>query len=83
MSAEQKGQKDGEVTSEGDSLRGLLYKAGLIALAPALLAFVWLGLIREPLIQSGTATTWPKPPLKAAPIWWVSTLKTLNCALTY
>ncbi|MDB3923812.1 hypothetical protein N9359_06900, partial [Luminiphilus sp.] len=55
MSAEQKGQKDGEVTSEGDSLRGLLYKAGLIALAPALLAFVWLGLIREPLIQSGTA----------------------------
>lgn len=56
MSAEQKGQKDGEVTSEGDSLRGLLYKAGLIALAPALLAFVWLGLIREPLIQSGTAT---------------------------
>ena len=56
MSAEQKGQKDGEVTSEGDSLKGLLYRAGLIALAPALLAFVWLGLIREPLIQSGTAT---------------------------
>ena len=57
MSAEQKGQKDGEVVSEGDSLRRLLYRAGLIALAPALLAFFWLGLIREPLIQSGTATS--------------------------
>lgn len=57
MSAEQKGQKDGEVVSEGDSLRRLLYRAGLIALAPALLAFFWLGLVREPLIQSGTATS--------------------------
>ena len=56
MSAEQKGHKDGEVSSEGDSLRRLFYRTGLIALAPALLAFFWLGLIREPLIQSGTAT---------------------------
>ena len=56
MSSEQKSQKDGEVSSEGDSLKRLLLTAALVALAPALLAFFWLGLIREPLIQSGTAT---------------------------
>ncbi|WP_435213257.1 phosphomannomutase/phosphoglucomutase [Luminiphilus sp. nBUS_16] len=55
MSSELKSQKDGEVTSEGDDLTRLLYQAGLVALVPAMLAFFWLGLIREPLIQSGTA----------------------------
>ena len=56
MSSELKSQKDGEVSSEGDDLKALLYKAGLVALVPAVFAFLWLGLIREPLLQSGTAT---------------------------
>ncbi|MCH1493347.1 MAG: phosphomannomutase/phosphoglucomutase [Luminiphilus sp.] len=55
MSAEQKNQKDGEVTSEGNALRGLIVRAGVVALVPALLAFTWLGLIREPISQATNA----------------------------
>ncbi len=54
MSAEQKSQKEGEITSQGNLLRSLLMQAAAVALVPAVLAFVWLGLIREPLAQANS-----------------------------
>ncbi|MEK9542068.1 MAG: hypothetical protein VW016_01260, partial [Luminiphilus sp.] len=54
MSAEQKSQKEGEITSQGNLLRSLLMQAAAVALVPAVLAFIWLGLIREPLAQANS-----------------------------
>ena len=54
MSAEHKNQKEGEITSKDNLLRSLLLQAAAVALAPAVLAFIWLGLIREPLAQANS-----------------------------
>ena len=54
MSAEHKNQKEGEITSKDNLLRSLLLQAAAVALVPAVLAFVWLGLIREPLAQANS-----------------------------
>ena len=52
MSVEQKSHKDGDVTGTGNLLRRLIFQASAVALLPALIAFIWLGLVREPLSQA-------------------------------
>jgi len=56
VSVEQKNPRDGEVTSGADRLGDALLRAGLIMITPAIVVFLWLGVIREPLNQ-GTAKT--------------------------
>ncbi len=52
MSADQKSQKDGEVSSGSDRLSAAITRAGLLMITPAILGFLWLGVIREPLSEA-------------------------------
>ncbi len=54
MSAGQTKTPDIEVTAEGNALRRLLLRSAAIATLPALIAFAWLGLVREPAIETNT-----------------------------
>ena len=56
MSVEQKNPRDGEVTSGADRLGDALLRAGLIMVTPAIVVFLWLGVIREPLNQETAKT---------------------------